>query len=476
MDNIAIVWFRNDLRLHDNESLTEALTKAQKIIPVYVFDPKVFEGKTSFGFEKSAKFRTKFLIESVQNLRDNLRKKGGDLIIRVGDPADEIFLLAKELKTNWVYCNRERTREEIKVQDDLEKNLWTIGQELRFCRGKMLYYTADLPFPISQVPDVFTSFRKEVENIVTIREPLPEPEFIPFNEQVLDRGEVPTLQSFQKENVDQSHHIESQRFIGGESEGLKQLNNYFWETNNIQNYKTTRNELLGWDFSTKLSAWLSTGCISPKLVVQERLKYEAQVKKNESTYWVYFELLWRDYFRLIGKKYANRIFQFEGIRQKDPGGIVDMELFNLWAEGKTGIPFIDANMRQLNATGFMSNRGRQNVASFLVKDLKLNWLMGAEYFESLLIDYDPCSNYGNWNYVAGIGNDPREDRYFNVLTQAKKYDSNGDFVRYWVKELEKVPSTYVHAPDQMTDDDQKRYGVKIGENYPAAVFNWEKIC
>lgn len=474
LDNIAIVWFRNDLRLHDNEGLNEALLKAKKIIPVYVFDKKVFEGKTSFGFEKTGKFRTKFIIESVSDLRENLRKKGGDLVIRIGDPVEEIFSLAKELKTSWVYCNRERTAEEIKVQDDLEKKLWSVGQELRFCRGKMLYYTADLPFPISQVPDVFTTFRKEVENIVPIREPLPEPTSVPFPDEYLNRGDLPTLKTFFKDDVDTSQHIENQNFIGGETEGIKQLDKYFWETNNVQKYKETRNELLGWDFSTKFSSWLSVGCISPKLVMQYKMKYESTVKKNESTYWVYFELLWRDFFRLMGKKYENKIFHFDGIRQKDPGGSLDMDLFQLWATGNTGVPFIDANMRQLNATGFMSNRGRQNVASFLVKDLKLNWIMGAEYFESMLIDYDPCSNYGNWNYVAGIGSDPREDRYFNILTQAKKYDANGDFVKYWIKELKNVPNSYIHTPDQMSEDDQDRYGVIIGKDYPASIFSFEK--
>jgi len=474
LDNIAIVWFRNDLRIHDNEGLTEALLKADKILPVYVFDEKVFRGKTSLGFEKTGKFRTKFIIESVQNLRENLRSKGSDLVIRIGDPAEEIFLLAKELKTSWVYCNRERTAEEIKVQDDLEKKLWSVGQELRFCRGKMLYYTADLPFPISQVPDVFTTFRKEIEHIVPLRKPLPEPTKIPFPIECTNRGEVPTLKCFDNKEVEEDQHIENQKFKGGESEGLKQLHKYFWETNNVQHYKETRDELLGWDFSTKLSPWLSAGCISPKLVVQQRLKYEAEVKKNDSTYWVYFELLWRDFFRLMGKKYENRIFKYEGIRQKDSGGTLDMDLFELWAKGNTGVPFIDANMRQLNATGFMSNRGRQNVASFLVKDLKLNWLLGAEYFESLLIDYDPCSNYGNWNYLAGIGSDPREDRYFNILTQAKKYDANGDFVKYWVKELSQVPSNLIHIPDQMSMDEQKRYGVMIGQSYPSAIFSFEK--
>lgn len=123
-------------------------------------------------------------------------------------------------------------------------------------------------------------------------------------------------------------------------------------------------------------------------------------------------------------------------------------------------------MRQLNQTGFMSNRGRQNVASFLVKDLKISWLMGAEYFESLLIDYDPCSNYGNWNYIAGVGNDPREDRYFNILTQSKRYDPQGDFIKYWLPELEKVPSQYIHFPEDMNVIDQSGSCVIIGDDYP----------
>ena len=118
----------------------------------------------------------------------------------------------------------------------------------------------------------------------------------------------------------------------------------------------------------------------------------------------------------------------------------DRDKLFAWVLGETGIPFIDANMKELRDTGFMSNRGRQNVASFLVKDLKVNWQMGAEYFESALIDYDPCSNYGNWNYVAGVGNDPRENRYFNILSQAKRYDPDGAFVRHWLPELAALPS------------------------------------
>ena len=147
------------------------------------------------------------------------------------------------------------------------------------------------------------------------------------------------------------------------------------------------------------------------------------------------------------------------------------EAFQCWAEGRTGVPFIDANMRELAATGWMSNRGRQNTASFLVKDLKVNWQMGAEHFESLLLDYDPCSNWGNWNYVAGVGSDLREDRYFNILTQAKNYDPLGEFVKLWCAELENVPLEKIHRPDLINAAERQTF--KMG-NYPKAVVKIEK--
>jgi deoxyribodipyrimidine photo-lyase len=462
MHNTAILWFRNDLRLHDNEALVEAIDKATFVVPVYVFDPRVFKGKTRFGFDKISKFRTKFILEAVANLRYNLQQIGADLIIRIGHPEEEVYQLAKECKSSWVYCNRERTQEELDIQDALENNLWTIGQELRYARGKMLYHTADLPFPISQVPDTFTAFRKEVEDFVTIRSPYPTPTQIQLPDLPLDRGVMPTLDTFDKEHVEVVH-IENKNFIGGETEGLRHFDNYLWQNKLALTYKDDRDGLLGWDFSTKLSAWLAHGCISPKYVIEQIQKFETEVTKNKSTYWIHFELMWRDYFRLMGKKYGNLIFQLSGIKQdKQSISRVDLSLFDLWAKGNTGIPFIDANMRQLNTTGYMSNRGRQNVASFLVKDLHLDWRLGAEYFESMLIDYDPCSNYCNWNYITGIGNDPREDRYFNVMTQALKYDGDGTFVRYWLPFLREVPIEMVHILDTVTRD---RY------NYPRPVVN-----
>ncbi len=430
-----IVWFRQDLRLHDNEALSHAIERGIEVIPVYVFDERHFQGTTSFGFRKTGKFRAQFLIESVQDLRNSFQKLGLNLLVRFGKPEEEVFKLCTELQANWVYCNMERTHEEAQVQNALEHKLWGIGVEIQFHRGKMLYYTQDLPFPIPQAPDVFTTFRKEVEKYIPIREPLAAPTRMNPWSCKPEPGEMPDLQSLGYEIVESDTRA-AIHFEGGETAGLARLHHYLWGSNAIAQYKETRNGLLGADYSSKFSAWLAQGCLSPKQIYHELCAYEQQVTKNESTYWMFFELLWRDFFRIMGKKYGNKIFFKTGLNgQADPAWTNDRRRFDTWAQGQTGVPFVDANMQELNATGFMSNRGRQIVASYLVKDLHVNWLMGAEYFESLLIDYDVCSNYGNWLYVAGVGNDPREDRYFNPQTQAQRYDANGEYVKHWLGEV-----------------------------------------
>lgn len=434
--NRAVVWFRNDLRIHDNEALKEALMNAQEIIPVYVFDERIFKGKTKYGFAKTSKYRAKFILESVADLQKSLKELSIDLVIRIGKPEEEIFTIAHQTKSSWVFCNRERTKEEVFVQDQLEQKLWTIGQEIRYSRGKMLYYTSDLPFPITQTPNTFTQYRKEVEKIITIRKPIATitSSFPPLTV-LLDYGKLPSLEDLGHQDFG-ANDKGGYEWKGGETEGLKQLHYYLWETDLITKYKKTRNQLLGRDFSTKFSPWLSIGALSPKLIYHEIKKYEQEKTANNSTYWVYFELLWRDFFRLIGKKYGNKIFLESGIKEvSNTSWSDDYEALNKWTKGETGIPFIDANMQELNATGWMSNRGRQVVASYLINDLKVNWVMGAEYFESMLLDYDPCSNYLNWGYIAGVGNDSREDRYFNVALQASKHDPKAEYVKYWLPQF-----------------------------------------
>ncbi len=465
MKDTAVVWFRNDLRLHDNEALVKAIQGTDNVIPVYIFDPRIFSGKTKYGFRKTSYHRAKFILESVQNLKKNLQSIGSDLYIRVGKPETEVALLASQYKASWVFCNRERTQEEELVQDRLEKNLWESGLELFYTRGKMLYYTTDLPFPVKHTPDLFTNFRKEIEKIVQIREPLSSPTTISNQYHAeIEWGTMPAL-------ADLGYEIRetNSNFKGGEDAALQQMHSYIWDKDLLKTYKETRNESLGWDYSSKLSPWLAVGAISPKTIYSEVKKYEVSRVCNESTYWLVFELLWRDYFRLIGKKYGNKIFQQNGIKGVEIDWKEDLALFDKWATGNTGIPFIDANMKELNETGYMSNRGRQNVASFLVNDLHLNWLMGAEYFESLLIDYDPCSNYLNWNYIAGIGNDAREDRYFNILTQSRKYDHSGAYVRHWLPVLNQIPNANIHNLDGLSIETLLGYGVNMDIDYPRSI-------
>ncbi|MEL7313906.1 MAG: FAD-binding domain-containing protein, partial [Cyanobacteria bacterium J06559_3] len=152
----------------------------------------------------------------------------------------------------------------------------------------------------------------------------------------------------------------------------------------------------------------------------------------------------------------------------------DWQRFDAWRDGMTGYPLVDANMRELAATGFMSNRGRQNVASFLTKNLGIDWRMGAEWFESLLVDYDVCSNWGNWNYTTGVGNDSRGFRYFNIPKQSKDYDPQGQYVKHWLPELEDIPAGKVHSPWTLQPVEQKRFNVRVGVDYPNPIVDLQK--
>ncbi|THH40396.1 DASH family cryptochrome [Neolewinella litorea] len=464
----AIVWFRRDLRLHDNEALTDAMKHADELLPVYIFDPREWRGTLPLtGLPKIGAHRAKFILESVADLRRNLRERGADLVVRTGHPEDILPELSKQCQASWVFCNRERTSEELRVQNLVEQNLWTIGREVYYSRGKLLYYTSDLPFPITQTPDTFSQFRKETERLTPVRDPFPTPARIPLAENTgINPGEIPQLNDFgiPEPPEDERAAIE---WHGGETAGLDRLLYYLFGSQAVSTYKETRNGLIGGDYSTKFSAWLALGCLSPKRVYAEIRAYEAKNGANDSTYAVIYELLWRDFFRLMGKKHGDKIFHKNGFREEEhPEWTKDRSLLQRWIDGQTGTPFIDANMREIARTGFMSNRGRQNVASYLVKDLKVDWRLGAEYFEHMLIDYDVTSNWCNWNYVAGVGADPRENRYFNILSQAERYDSGGEYVKRWCPELSDLPSEYVHQPDALPTNEQTTYGLELGRNYP----------
>ena len=450
-----LVWFRKDLRIHDNEILTEAVRKGGSIIPVYCFDPRQFE-LTSFNTRKTGLIRAKFLLESVADLRNSFRAAGGDLIIRIGKPESILPELVVKYKVDEVYHHREVASEETGVSTLVENALWKLKINLKHFIGHTLYHKEELPFPINAIPDVFTNFRKKVERDSSVRNCFKAPGAMKFPEN-MDTGELPELSELGFTEPEFFDDRSVMKFKGGETEALKRLQDYFWNSNSVKTYKQTRNGLIGADYSSKFSAWIALGCLSPREVYWEIKKYEQLHGDSDSTYSLFLELLWRDYFRYMFKKYGNKFFQKAGFKGVAPDeGENQDEFFELWKNAKTGIPFIDANMRELNSTGFMSNRGRQNVASFLVKDLKVNWMWGAAYFEEKLIDYCPANNWGNWAYIAGVGNDPRQYRHFNVLKQAMDYDPQGDYIRLWIPELATINSTQIHQPWKLSETERAK--------------------
>ncbi|NET43829.1 DASH family cryptochrome [Okeania sp. SIO2B3] len=468
-----ILWYRNDLRVHDHEPLDKALKIKAQIIPIYCFDPRQF-GQTNFGFPKTGAFRANFLIESIAELRNSLQKLGSNLIIRQQKPEIAIPQLAQELKVKSVFFHQEVTAEEIQVEKALHRALKQIGVKFQPFWGNTLYHPDDLPFEITQLPEVFTSFRKEIEKKSTINLTFSTPEKLPFLPEV-ELGELPTLSKLNLELPPQDSRAVL-AFRGGETAGKERVKNYFWQEDCLKVYKETRNGMLGANYSSKFSPWLALGCLSPRYIYEQVQEYEERRVKNNSTYWLIFELLWRDYFRFICQKHGNKIFYKSGLQGVDIPWQEDWEKFRKWQEGKTGFPLVDANMRELLMTGFMSNRGRQNVASFLTKNLGINWQIGAEWFESLLIDYDVCSNWGNWNYTAGVGNDARGFRYFNIPKQAKDYDPEGKYVKHWLPELEAIPASKIHEPGKLSTVEQKKFGVKIGVDYPQPMIDlWQSV-
>ncbi len=466
-----LVWFRNDLRSHDCETLyraSEALKdNGAQVFPVYCFDVRHF-GETSFGFAKTGAFRAKFLIESVVNLRENLRSLNSDLIIRIGHPEDVLPKLAQQLEVGSVYYHQEITTEEKAVATNLCSALTEKSITYKIFWGNTLLHRDNLPFAIAKLPELFTHFRKQVEVDFTVREVFPTPDCLTSLPNELDVGEVPTLESFGlREPVPCDRAV--LQFEGGETAALKRLDHYFWQSDQLQVYKQTRNGMLKSDDSSKFSPWLALGCLSPRYIYTQIKQYESDRLANDSTYWLIFELLWRDYFRFVAAKHGDRLFYRSGLRNMDIPWKQDWKRFELWQTGETGFPLVDANMRELAATGYMSNRGRQNVASFLTKNLGIDWRMGAEWFESLLIDYDPCSNWGNWNYTAGVGNDARGFRFFNINKQSQDYDPQGEYVKHWLPELAALPVNKIHQPWKLLPVEQKRFNIHLGVNYPNPV-------
>ncbi|KAL7122441.1 hypothetical protein ACP275_01G046300 [Erythranthe tilingii] len=449
---VAIVWFRNDLRILDNEVLFKAWVSSEVVLPVYCIDPRLFGATHFFGFPKTGALRAQFLTECLADLKTNLMKRGLNLLIQRGKPEQILPSLAKTYGAHTVYAQKETCSEEINVERRVSENLRkefvvsSRGTKLELIWGCTMYHVDDLPFDCTSLPDVYTQFRKSVESKSVVRRCIRVPPSLGPSPNVEDWGCVPETSSLGLEPI---KVVKGMAFAGGESAALSRVHEYFWKKDLIRTYKVTRNGMLGPDYSTKFSPWLASGSLSPRFIYEEVKRYEKQREANDSTYWVLFELIWRDYFRFLSIKQGNSLFHAGGPRKVQTNWSQNRALFDAWKDGRTGYPLIDANMKELSSTGFMSNRGRQIVCSFLVRDMGVDWRMGAEWFETCLLDYDPCSNYGNWTYGAGVGNDPREDRYFSIPKQAQNYDPEGEYVAYWLPQLRALPKEKRHNPGMM---------------------------
>ena len=429
-NKISLVWFKNDLRVNDNQSLSKAIAESENVVATYIFDPRQFQ-ETKYGFKKTEKFRAQFLIETVQDLKQNLEALNIPLFVYFDYTETCIAELEEQFKFDAMYCQKEWTDEETKILE-VVKDTWDSEFPIHESYDQFLFHPDNVPYELEKIPRVFTEFRKKCEKYCEIRPETKITSTLAKTNLVENNTTIPTLKDLGLNEIKTEAHS-AFPFKGGETEALKRLEHYFFETKKLGFYKKTRNGLVGIDYSSKFSTWLANGSISAKTIYWKIKAFEKARVKNQSTYWLIFELIWRDYFKYVSLKHGNKLFRIGGILEKDYQWKTNQNKINQWINGETNEPFVNANMIELKKTGWMSNRGRQNVASYFAKNLELDWRIGASYFESVLLDYDVHSNYGNWMYVSGVGNDPR-DRKFNVKLQAERYDGNGKFQRLWLQD------------------------------------------
>lgn len=421
-------WFRNDLRLADNPALLAASRKATELIGLYIFDERWFEEGIHKGPRISG-YRAQFIWECLEELKADLESIGGRLIILKGNTVDLVTSSFEEYHCDLLSFTTCVGFEEVSDEKKIESRL--SSDQTSSSWGHTLVDMDDLPFTIEKLPNVFTPFRGKIEKYHTYPATV---ESVQKQFSPISGMDSPGLSSISELGV-QPSSIDKRaalQFKGGEKAAKERLRHYTWDSHALSTYKETRNGLVGADYSSKFSPWLATGSISPRTIFEEVKKYEEEVGANDSTYWLIFELLWRDFFQLVALKHGHELFAEFGWKGYPRDWKHSSGMFQKWKNGSTGDPFVDANMKELKSTGFMSNRGRQNVASFLVHQYKIDWRWGASYFEEMLIDYDVASNWGNWSYVSGTGNDPRKDRIFNTKLQAERYDPNGDYQRMWL--------------------------------------------
>lgn len=427
--NTGIVWFRNALRLHDQPMLTAAARRHARLILI-AFDHPGDHAQTRFGHPRQGSAWHGFRAESVAALDCALRRWGQRLVWRRGDPVASIALLARQHGARSIWTTYEPGNAEQCALDQLAARI-PPDCSLEVARDNRLF--DEVPLVDADWPMSFSKFRRIVErNAVKVGESDP-PRALPPPCDAMDGDALP--------RATRGRGL----LVGGEARGLQRLEDYLFGRGRILTYKKTRDGLNRSDDSSRLSPWLAHGCLSARRAWREIERFEQTRQANDSTYWLKFELLWREYFRWLMDATGAALFTAKGLAENPPKLGRNPDMLDRWRAGRTGVPLVDAGMRELAATGYTSNRARQNVASFLVKDLGQDWRVGAAWFQHCLIDYDTASNWGNWAYQAGTGTDPRQ-RWFNVVSQARRYDPDGAFIARWIPELARLSPADRIAP------------------------------
>jgi deoxyribodipyrimidine photo-lyase len=416
--NTAVVLFTRDLRVHDHPALAEVRRTHDFVVPLFVLDDALLRTLQSPN-------RTRFLLESLADLRESLRELGADLIVRRGDPVDETLGLALAAGAVTVFVSADASRYAFAREERLARASARERLDLRVSDGAAVVPPGALTPSASDHYRVFTPYWRRWRAVAA-----PPPTGPPRRLRLpsgLSPGTLPELHELTPGTPS------STLFSGGERAGRRRLRR--WLRDGLPTYEERKDSLAD-DVTSRLSAYLHFGCVSPREVA-----YRAQAQGAEG---FLRQLCWRDFFlQLLA---ANPETSREDMRSRDDRWIRDDEALERWRAGLTGYPIVDAAMRQLVQEGWMPNRARLVVASFLTKTLYLDWRLGARVFSEALVDGDLASNAGNWQWVAGTGADTRPNRVLNPLAQARRFDPQGDYVRRHVPELGPLDGAAVHEP------------------------------
>ncbi len=438
-----IWWIRRDLRLSDNQALSRAVQKGSGVVPVFILDDHLLK--------KAAKIRQAFLFNGLRSLESDLQRLGSRLIIRQGNPVDEITKLAVECQADEVFAEEDITPYALKRDA-------TVGKEvnLQLTAGLTVHPVAAVTKPDGKPYTIFTPFSRAWKALPADKQPLPAPNALPPVPD-LSSAELPVLSS-------------ERSFPAGEREALRRLSSFL--SSAIYEYEKGRNKL-DQDGTSALSPYLHFGMLSVRQAAAgayEAILHAADASARAGCETWLNELIWREFYQSILHYFP---FVLHAAFKPSMRGIHwrnSPDEFTAWQHGLTGYPVVDAGMRQLAATGWMHNRARMITASFLVKHLLINWQEGERWFMQSLVDADPAANNGGWQWTAGTGTDAVPYfRIFNPILQGKKYDPQGIYVRRWVPELIKVPTQYIHTPWEMAEAEQRSYQAAIGRDYPAPI-------